>query len=98
MLIKLIPKPKIPIISLLHGFSSLSLDGITKIRRNLKATNDLEAAIEGNGNFYVNKMDGLCELMNSSNSFSIFRPRRMGKTTMIMDLKFLYKNGNFFYS
>ena len=100
MLVKLIPKPKISIFSLFFQFSTFKDEEkaqIRKFRNDLMGRNDLKSAIEGNGTFYVNKMDGLCELMTSSRSSSIFRPRRMGKSTMIEDLKFLCKNGTPFF-
>ena len=56
----------------------------------------LKSAIENNGNYYVNKMNQLYEFMDSGNSISIFRPRRMGKSTMINDIAFLYKKGKHF--
>ena len=45
--------------------------------------------------FYVNKMDQLCSLLRDNQCISVFRPRRMGKSTMLNDLGYMYSAGNF---
>ena len=81
MLFKAILNPKFIFIALKSRFSSISLEEANKIDKIIKALNSqsLASTIEKNGHFYVNKMDGLCKLMDSGSSLSIFRPRRMGK-------------------
>ena len=98
MLIKAITKPKFPFIVIFNKFCSLphpDLDKIRYLRKGLE-NQSLKSTIENNGNYYVNKMNQLYEFMDSGNSISIFRPRRMGKSTMINDIAFLYKKGKHF--
>ena len=81
-------------------FSSMKIEEIHRINKLITDLDEqtLQRAIEKGDRYYVNKMNGLCELMNAQRSVSIFRPRRMGKSTMINDLAFLYKTGKFFCS
>lgn len=93
-------KAKFLFIAVHKRFSSLPNEEETqkKIDFLIKAidTQSLGTTFEENGQYYVNKMDQLRKFMISGRSVAIFRPRRMGKTTMINDLEFLYKNGKDF--
>ena len=98
MLIKAITKPKFPFIVIFKEFCSLSHpdpDEITYLQKTLEY-NSFKSTIKDNHKYYVNKMKQLYKLMESGRSISIFRPRRMGKSTMINDLAFLYEKGKIF--
>lgn len=81
-----------------NRFSSMKIEEIQRIKKLITDLDEqtLQGAIKEGERYYVNKIDGLCELMNAQRSVSIFRPRRMGKSTMIKDLAFLYKMGKFY--
>ena len=97
LITKAILKQKFFFLPIPYHFSSLTVEEYEKIEKLIPELADktLRNAFEQNAKYYVNKMDGLCKVMNSQTSVSIFRPRRMGKSTMINDLEFLYKNGKF---
>ena len=92
---KIISKPKFLFITVLDFFSSLKIKDEHKIDFLIKALDrqSIGTTMKNNGGYYVNKMDRLCKFMDAESSIAIFRPRRMGKSTMINDLEFLYKNG-----
>ena len=83
------------LVSVVNRFSSPSLAERMKIGDlNFLTYQSLRKMLKGEDQYYVNKIDPLCRFMNSDKCVSIFRPRRMGKSTMISDLAFLYKNSN----
>ena len=86
---------KSPIDLLLYCFSSRETPEAAKIEKIISDLNKqkLSLAFDEKGRYYVNKIDNLCKLMNDLQCVSIFRPRRMGKTTMIKDIEFLYNTG-----
>ena len=98
MLAKTISKSRSCFFACVIRFSSMKIDESEKIDKLIKDLNaqTLHRAIAKGGRYYVNKIDGFCKGMNDQNSVSIFRPRRMGKSTMIQGLAFLYKTGKFF--
>ena len=68
---------------------------IKKTKKNLEAQN-LVTGLSEYGLYYVNKVEYLSELINDHRCVSIFRPRRMGKSTMISDLHFMLSQGLLF--
>ena len=98
MITKTIFKVKSPFSFVFFRFSSqqnLDVEEIEDIISDLNVQK-LSLAFDEKGRYYVNKMNGLCQLMKDLQCVSIFRPRRMGKTTMLEDLSFLYNTGMLF--
>ena len=98
MLSKTISKPKFLLFTVFGRFSSPIIEDQLEIKT-LKGSLDnqsLKNAIEQKGLYYVNKIDKLCEFVNHSRSIAIFRPRRMGKTTMIEDIAYMHERSKYF--
>ena len=96
---KTVIKSKFPSITVLARFSSLTIEEQKKIHA-LKGSlekQSLRNAIQNNGQFYVNKINKLCEFVNHSGSMAIFRPRRMGKSTMIEDIAFMHERSKYLF-
>ena len=99
MLGKTVIKSRFQSMSILASFSSLTFEEQTKIHA-LKGSlekQSLRNSIQKNGQFYVNKINKLCEFVNHSGSMAIFRPRKMGKSTMIEDIAFMHERSKYLF-